>query len=197
MVKDIKDLDLKKSYTYADYLTWELGEFVELIKGKIFRMSPAPLRVHQRICNNISSEVSHFLKKEKCQVFDAPFDVRLVKGVKGGNKQITTVVQPDICVICDITKLDDYGCVGAPDLIVEVLSPATKKKDYNEKFNLYEENGVLEYWIADPKSKEVDVYALEDGIYVSKGIFGKSGEVVKSFVFSGLEIIWDDTFRDT
>jgi Uma2 family endonuclease len=137
-ITDISQLDFKKKYTYADYLTWQLNERVELIKGWLYRMSPAPKTKHQSASGEIFYEMKHFFKKENkaCKIFDAPFDVRLVKNKGQKNQEIDTVVQPDICVICDESKLDDAGCLGAPDLIVEILSDSTAKKDYNEKFNL-------------------------------------------------------------
>lgn len=196
MITDINQLDMNKRYTYADYLTWDFDEMVELIKGKIFKMSPAPLRVHQRIAKNISFEIEKYLTGKKCQAYDAPFDVRLVKKKKSTNSEITTIVQPDISVICDLEKLDDYGCIGAPDLIVEVLSKSTKKKDYHEKYQLYEENGVLEYWIADPVRKEIDVFVLENGEYANIGIYDKSGDKIPCAVFPDFELVWDDVFRD-
>jgi len=133
------DLDLSKRYTYADYLSWMDDVRRELIDGFIHIMS-APLRVHARILAKASFYISTFINKRKgkCHVYHAPFDVRLpIEGSKEDDK-IYNVVQPDICVVCDLSKLDGYGCIGAPDLIVEILSPSTLKKDWNEKFNLYE-----------------------------------------------------------
>jgi Uma2 family endonuclease len=192
---DINQLDMTKSYTYADYLTWEFDEMVELIKGKIFRMSPAPIVIHQVVANAINNELYFFFKGTKCRVFIAPFDVRLVKKGKD-SKSINTVVQPDICVICDLEKLDEFGCVGAPDLIVEVASPGTIKKDYNEKFNLYEENGIKEYWIANPKSKTIEVYTLLNNEYKLHAYYEKSGETIMSPLFEGFATTWDDIFAD-
>jgi Uma2 family endonuclease len=116
-------------YTYADYLTWEMDEMVELIKGKIFkRAAAAPGISHQRISVHLVAELYAFLRGKSCQVFHAPFDVRLpVKSKK--NQDIDTVVQPDICVVCDESKLDKAGCLGAPDLVVEILSPGNNKRE--------------------------------------------------------------------
>src|SRR5690606_15294096 len=121
-----------KVYTYADYYSWKFKERVELLKGKILKMSPAPSRQHQKISADISFELRKFLTGKTCQVFYAPFDVRLER-VKN-DKLIQNVVQPDICVICDLTKLDDRGCSGAPELIVEILSPGNTKKEMKYKF---------------------------------------------------------------
>lgn len=137
-IKDFSQLDLNKTYTYADYLTWRFQERVELIKGWIYKMSPAPRRLHQEVEGNLYLELGNFFRKKSCKVYQSPFDVRLIKNLGQSDKEITTVVQPDICVVCDSQKLDDRGCIGAPDLIVEVLSPSTIKKDNYEKFNLYQ-----------------------------------------------------------
>ncbi len=155
-ITDISQLDFNKQYTYADYLTWQFKERVELIKGWIYKMSPAPKRIHQEYAGNIYKLLSN---KLDCKIYIAPFDVRLQKNI-GKQNEITTVVQPDISIICDKTKLDDAGCIGAPDMIVEILSPSTAKKDYNEKFNLYEENVIKEYWIVNPDAKSIEVFAL-------------------------------------
>ena len=124
-------LDLSKRYTYADYLTWLDDKRRELFDGFIKMMSPAPRRIHAEIGFNISWHLGAILKKNrgKCKVFVAPFDVRLPKNGETTDDKIYTVVQPDICVVCDMSKLDKRGCCGAPDLIVEVLSPSTLKRD--------------------------------------------------------------------
>jgi len=173
-ITDISQLNLKKQYTYADYLTWQFKERVELIKGWVYKMSPAPKTKHQSVSGEVFYAIKYFINsnKKKCKIFDAPFDVRLIKN-KGTNEEINTVVQPDICVICDLEKLDDAGCLGAPDLIVEILSDSTAKKDYNEKFNLYEENKVKEYWIANPATKTIEVFSLIEGTYESLGLFSE------------------------
>ena len=142
-------LDLNKQYTYADYLSWLDDKARELINGFIKTMSPAPRIGHAKVVKNIYRHFDSILTKNKgrCEVFFAPFDVRFPKNGETAHDKIDTVVQPDICVICDLSKLDDRGCCGAPEMIVEVLSPSTAKKDMTEKFNLYEEHGVKEYWI--------------------------------------------------
>lgn len=172
-ITDISQLDFKKQYTYADYLTWRFEERVELIKGWIYKMSPAPKRKHQEIEIVLSSKIWTYFENSTCKVYQSPFDVRLVKN-KGQENEIDTVVQPDICVICDVDKLDDAGCLGAPDLIVEILSDSTAKKDYNEKFNLYEENGVKEYWIANPATNTIEIFSLINEKYESIGLFSES-----------------------
>ena len=174
-ITKLSQLDLSKSYSYADYLTWKFQERLELIKGKIFKMSPAPRRIHQEISRDLLTEMNFFLKGKQCNVFSAPFDVRLPK--PNAEDEIYTVVQPDICVICDPSKLDDAGCVGAPDLIVEILSESTAKKDKTNKFELYQECGVKEYWIVSPTDQYIELFVLEDGKYVREGVYTKDDEV--------------------
>ncbi|MDX1942881.1 MAG: Uma2 family endonuclease, partial [Saprospiraceae bacterium] len=149
MITSLDQLSMDGTYTYADYLTWQFEERIELIKGRIFKMSPAPSRKHQRASIVLSSIIFDFLRAGPCEVYSAPFDVRLLdsKKKKKSNKEIYSVVQPDICVICDAEKLDDRGCIGAPDWIIEILSPGNNKKEVDNKFRLYEENGVREYWV--------------------------------------------------
>ncbi len=115
-------------YTYADYLEWQLEEMVELIHGKVFRSAAAaPRRIHQKISGKVFAKIFNFLEGKSCEVYEAPFDVRLpIKSTR--NEDVDTVVQPDICVICDKCKLDELGCIGPPDLIVEILSPGNNKK---------------------------------------------------------------------
>lgn len=164
-ITSLSQLDFSKSYSYADYFSWKIQERVELIRGKIFAMSPAPASRHQRISNIISSKITVFLENSPCEVFVAPFDVRLHK--KNDDKLETSVVQPDICVICDSDKIDERGCNGTPDLVVEILSPGNSKKEMGIKFDLYEEAGVLEYWIADPTEKVVFQYVAVNGKFVN------------------------------
>ena len=124
------------TYTYADYLSWDIEEMVELIKGKVFRAAAAPRRVHQEIFGKVFGSFYNYLKGHPCKAYAAPFDVRLpVKSKK--HTDIDTVVQPDVCVICDLEKLDDLGCVGAPDLIVEILSPGNNRKELRNKYEVY------------------------------------------------------------
>jgi Uma2 family endonuclease len=165
-ITDISQLDLNKTYSYADYLLWQFSERVELIKGKIFKMSPAPNVNHQRISMRLIKPFLYYLDQSKgtCQLFHAPFDVRLLdsKKSKKSNQEIYTVVQPDLCVICDKTKLDEKGCVGAPDLVIEILSLGNSKKEMKTKYELYEENGVKEYWIVFPYENLVHQFALNE-----------------------------------
>ena len=163
IVKNLSDLDFNKQYTYADYLKWQFSDRVELIKGFIKKMSPAPNRNHQSIAKNITFKFLVFFESKPCNMFFAPFDVRLP--IKSAKKE-HTVVQPDLCVICDESKLDEQGCNGAPDLIVEILSPNNSKHDVDTKFKLYEESGVKEYWMVEPFQKMVLVYTLQNDRYI-------------------------------
>ena len=177
-ITSISQLDPKGSYTYADYLTWRFEQMVELIKGKLFILSPPPASRHQKIVSGLSAYILPAFLKSKCHAFVAPFDVRLVKE-RIGDKEILSVVQPDICVICDESKIDERGCLGSPDWIIEIISPATAKKDFNEKYNLYQENGVKEYWIVNPEANCMYQYVLNEktGLYDDKGFFGRTDKV--------------------
>jgi Uma2 family endonuclease len=187
VVTKFSDLDLTKQYSFSDYLKWEFTERVELLRGFIHKMSPAPNRRHQTVSQRINN---HFYNSVNCAVFVAPFDVRLP--IASAKKQ-TTVVQPDICIICDANKLDDLGCNGAPDLIVEILSPKNSKYDTNTKFNLYQEAGVNEYWIVDIEQKMILVYTLLDGIYIGLKPASED-EYVKSIAFPHFKLAVADVF---
>lgn len=189
-ITNLNQLDLSKTYTYADYLLWQFKERVELFKGKIFAMSPAPSRVHQEVSRNINRTFDLYFYRKKCKVYYAPFDVRLPD--KSG--EIKSVVQPDLCVICDSNKLDDKGCIGAPNLIVEIVSPGNSKKEMKNKLNLYEEAGVEEYWIVHPTEKSIFVYFLEEGKYKPlRPIF--EGDIFHSVIFPDLEIDTEKVFE--
>ena len=180
-------------YSYADYLTWEMDEMVELIKGKIFKRDiAAPALNHQRISMRLSVQLFNFLKGKTCQVFHAPFDVRLpVKSRK--NQDIDTVVQPDICVVCDPDKLDAAGCIGAPDLVVEILSPGNNKRELKNKFEVYEEAGVKEYWVIHPNEQTLLIYSLIDGKYQASRFFVPEDEIT-SACLPGFSLDLEDVF---
>jgi Uma2 family endonuclease len=196
IITDINDLDLTKSYTYADYLTWNFQERLEILKGRIFKMSPAPSRKHQEISIELTGIFYNYFKKTPCNVYVAPFDVRLKDFKKStSDKEITTVFQPDICVICDKDKLDDRGCIGAPDLIIEILSPGNSKKEMDIKFDLYEENGVKEYWIVEPFQKSILIYTLQKNKYIGLKPIAEEG-LVHSPLFPKLSFNVADIFID-
>jgi Uma2 family endonuclease len=160
-------------YSYADYLTWKFDQTVELIKGKILEMS-APSRRHQAMSRELNGIFYSHFKNHKCRFYAAPFDVRLYDKTKSAkaNKDIYTVVQPDICIICDLEKLDDKGCLGSPDLIIEILSPGNSSKEMRLKKLLYEESGVREYLIFDPEHSNVFQFHLtEEDVYSPATIY--------------------------
>jgi len=174
-------------FRYGDYLKWDDGERWELIDGVAYNMTPAPSRFHQRVSGQLFLQFGNFLSNSSCEVYAAPFDVRLPEGDEA-DEAITTVVQPDISVVCDPSKLDDKGCKGSPDLIVEILSPATARKDLKEKFLRYERAGVREYWIADPSGKTVTVFKRSDaGLFGRPDVYGEE-ERIKVGIFEDLEI---------
>ncbi len=162
MITSINQLDLNKKYSYADYLTWKLKERVEIILGRIFRMTPAPSLLHQKVSRNILRDISVQLKNNPCQVFHAPFDVRFPKE-SGNDEDVFTVLQPDLTVICDDRKLDTRGCLGAPDLVIEILSHSSADKDLHEKYEIYQAAGVKEYWIVEPDTGVVNIFILGSG----------------------------------
>ncbi|MHB1654373.1 MAG: Uma2 family endonuclease [Desulfitobacteriaceae bacterium] len=149
----------EQRFTYQEYLTWPEEERWELIDGLAYNMTPAPTRLHQLISRQLLTLFNNYLEGKPCEVYHAPFDVRLPQPQESDN-QTSTVVQPDILVVCDKAKLDDRGCKGSPDLIVEIVSPSTFQKDLKDKFNLYERAGVREYWIVYPDQKTISVFRL-------------------------------------
>lgn len=149
-------------WTYADYLTWDDAGRWELIDGVSYSMSPAPGSRHQDVSRELLVIFAQYLKGKRCKVYDAPFDVRLPEKENTSDNYIETVVQPDIVVVCDRSKIDDRGCKGAPDLVIEILSPSTSKIDMQVKFILYQRVGVKEYWLVHPSDKTVMVFRLNE-----------------------------------
>lgn len=189
----LSDLDLNKTYSYADYLKWTFEERLELIKGKIFKMTPAPASRHQMISWVLSGELYAFLKNKDCKAYPAPFDVRLPRKQGDGDKQIFTVVQPDICVICDLNKLDKRGCIGAPDIVVEILSPGNNQTELRNKYEVYEESGVLEYWIISPQDKTFLQYILVTGAYQALRPL-VVGDIITTAIMPGFELPLETVF---
>ena len=189
VITDINQLDANGTYTYADYLLWRFKEQVELLRGKLFKMSPAPREIHQRVSMYLSGELYNFFKDKTCRFYSAPFDVRIpAKGAKGmTDNQIYTIVQPDLCVVCDLEKIDRRGCVGAPDLVVEILSPSNSRKDLKDKYEIYQEAGVPEYWIVDADDKAIYRYVLEGDTYIGLPPVSE-GDVFRSRKFPEMEI---------
>ena len=162
-ITQLSQLDLNGTYSYADYLTWKFEERLELIKGKIMLMA-APNVEHQRISGRLSYRIQRFLEGKSCELFVAPFDVKLYDSQKSklADKEVFTVVQPDLSVICDKTKLSKQGCEGAPDWVIEILSEGNNKKELRFKYELYEENRVREYWLVYPAEQAVQQFVLNE-----------------------------------
>ncbi len=154
--------DPARRYTYGDYLGWPEGERWELIEGVPFDMTPAPSRRHQHLLTRLAVPIGSYLEGKPCELYLAPFDVRLPR-VDERAEEVDTVVQPDLVVVCDPAKLDDRGCRGAPDWVIEILSPSTAARDHIEKLALYEKHGVREYWLVHPTDRVVMVYRQEEG----------------------------------
>lgn len=194
MITDFSQLDLNKKYTYADYLTWQFSDRLELIRGWVKKMSPAPASEHQRISSILHTQIGSYLRKKKCQLFAAPFDVRLIDKKKSTpDNEIITVVQPDLCIICDETKIDSRGCLGAPDWIIEILSPGNTKTEMQDKYELYAETGVQEYWIVQPGDQTVLCFKLNGEQYSLTGMYTQD-DVVPVLIFPDLQIDFREVF---
>lgn len=183
-----------KKFTYKDYLDWSDNERWELIEGIPYNMTPAPSRIHQSVLGELHRQISNYLLNRECNVYIAPFDVILSKEEKYEN--IDTVVQPDIVVICDKLKLSKNGCNGSPDLIIEIVSPSTARKDSLEKFNLYEKNGVREYWIVRPEEKIVMVFNLDNSAKYGRPQTYSDEEQIKVELLGDLTIELQQVFRE-
>lgn len=195
-ITSLDQLDLSKRYSYADYFLWKFQERVELIKGFIHKMSPAPSSEHQKVARKLVRYFDRYLEKKPCEMFFAPFDVRLPDSKKQISDEVVyTVVQPDICVICDSSKIDSRGCVGAPDLVIEILSPGNSKKEMGIKFDLYEENGVKEYWMVDSAEKVIYVYILSAGKFIGLKPFIEEDQMI-STLFPELRFGVKEVFGD-
>jgi Uma2 family endonuclease len=190
MITSLNQLNAEGYYTYADYLMWEFQERVELLRGRLSKMA-APNVKHQKISVNLTVCLANTLKNKPCNIFAAPFDVRLpLPPQKMTSKKTDTVVQPDLCVICDESKLDEQGCIGAPDLVVEILSPGNSKKEMRQKYEIYEAAGVREYWIFDPERNAVFVYFLDENTQKFVAVLPTftDDDVLTSHVFPDLKI---------
>jgi Uma2 family endonuclease len=193
LITSLDQLDPNGNYTYADYLLWQFTERVELLRGKIRQMA-APNRRHQDISGRMQYALMTTLLKSPCKVYNAPFDVRLTR--MRNDKEVITVVQPDLCVICDPSKLDTRGCNGAPDLIIEILSPGNSRTEMKDKFELYQEAGVLEYWVVSPIENTIQVWKLtEQGIYI--GLQPKvEGDIATTPIIPNLEVSLTEIFEE-
>lgn len=177
-----------KRHTYGEYLTWPEDHRYELIEGVAYAMTPAPNRLHQRLLAEIFRQIAEALDGKPCEVNISPFDVRLPEADEA-DEDIATVVQPDILVVCDQTKLDERGCRGAPDWVIEILSPATAAHDQIKKLAIYEHHGVKEYWIVHPIDRVVTVYRLEGARYGKPGISELNGRLAA--VTPEVTVDWD------
>lgn len=187
-------LPKEERYTLADVLTWDEQERAELIDGALVMMAP-PSRIHQKISAELGRQLGNYLEGKKCEVYAAPFAVRLFEKAGDRPEDVDTLVEPDLSVICDPGKLDDMGCKGAPGLIIEILSPSTQRHDRLTKYNLYQRAGVREYWIVDPAARSIQSFVLEDGHYTAAG-FGSPGDVLKVNVLEGCFIELSKVFPD-
>lgn len=188
-------LPYETRYTLADLLAWPEEERAELIDGVPVMMAP-PSRVHQEIVAELTRQLGNYLEGKRCRVYPAPFAVRLFERPGGDRPEdVDTVVEPDLSVVCDPGKLDDAGCKGAPDLVIEVLSPSTQRHDRLTKYNLYQRAGVLEYWIVSPEERTVQVSLLQpDGRYQLTEIY-TGRDVAKVSVLEGCCVDLAKVFR--
>jgi len=194
-ITSLSQLDFSKTYTYADYLAWKFDEFVELIRGQLMRPMAGPSTQHQELSQRLEYAILTFLRKSPCRMFHAPFDVRLTRSTGNGDAQIQTVVQPDICVVCDLSKIDQRGCLGTPDWIIEIVSPGNVGRDTKIKFDLYEESGVREYWVVFPGERTVLTYVLENERYELAAEYAAPG-LMPVATLPGLALEWADVFDD-
>jgi Uma2 family endonuclease len=193
MSSALEKYEEKDYFTYADCLDWDEDLRAEIINGNLYVMSP-PVTVHQRVSRELLLQFGNFAKGKSCEVFPAPFGVRLFPKEDLSDD---TLVEPDIVVVCDPAKIDKRGCNGAPDLIVEILSPSNSRHDRFTKFDLYLKAQVREYWVVDPEKKEVQTFILNGDRYAAKAYgFNEPGakpdelvpDMVPAAVLPGLEI---------
>lgn len=194
MITSLSQLDLEKRYSYSDYLTWQFTERIELLKGYIRQMA-APNTKHQRVSMALENKFYNYFAGNNCSVFHAPFDVRLYNRKKSllQEKDVFTVVQPDICIVCDATKIDTKGCNGSPELIIEILSPSNSSTDIKDKYELYAEAGVTEYWIVYPQEEHIQQYILDNEAYKIYNVVTKT-EKITPYLFPDLEIELEKVF---
>lgn len=190
---------LDRPHTYADLRCWPDDVRWELIEGEAYAMT-GPSWQHQAVCLGLAAQLRVQFRERGCQVLVAPFDVRLSLAEQDDDT-ITTVVQPDISVVCDASKLDARGCRGAPDLVIEVLSPSTAARDHLIKRALYERHGVREYWLVHPLDRIVTIHRRSGEARVKSDGFGvpellEARSTMASVGFPGVEIDWDDVFAN-
>ena len=184
----------EEQYTFADVLTWDEGEHIEIINGEAYMMA-TPSSRHQEVSGELFRQLANFLEGKQCKVYHAPFGVRLFERDGDRPEEVDTVVEPDITVVCDRGKIDRYGCKGAPDLIIEILSPSTRRHDRLVKLNLYQRAGVREYWMADPDNQSVQVFTLDSGVLKIREDYGL-GDVARINVLEGCFIDLEKVFAE-
>ncbi|MDR9374091.1 MAG: Uma2 family endonuclease [Schleiferiaceae bacterium] len=189
----VEELDFSAQYCAADYWRFRFEEMVEIIRGKIFKMAPAPSSNHQRVQNKLNYRLNQALEQGDCEIFPAPFDVYLRRSGETF-AEAQNIVQPDICVVCDAEKIKREGCLGAPDLVVEILSPGTRRKDLTVKKDLYEEFGVPELWVVSVPERLLLRFDLQGGSYRQSTFV--EGQTVSSTRFQNLEIVLEEVFAD-
>lgn len=185
----------KIRYTFADCLTWDEDEHIEIIQGEAFLMA-APSTIHQIISGEIFRQLANFLEGKRCRVIPAPFSVRLFEQDGDAPEDVDTMVEPDISIVCDRNKLDQHGCKGAPDMIIEILSPSSLRHDRLVKLNLYQQAGVLEYWIVDPQNQAVQVFMQDENSFLRICEEYGPKDVAKVNVLNGCFIELDKVFSD-
>jgi len=178
----IDEYEKNRRYTYADYLKWEGQERFQLINGEVFQMA-SPSVAHQALLMVLSAKFDNWLQGKSCRAFASPLDVRLFPRE---DKSDNTVVQPDLLVVCDKSKLGKGSVDGAPDLVIEIVSPSNTHSELFLKFNYYLKAGVREYWVIDPDMKKVVVHIYENGRYISSNY--EDNESIPVSVLPGLEI---------
>lgn len=185
----------KEWYTFADVLTWAEDDRIELIDGEAFMLA-TPSTNHQLISGALFAQLYNFLEGKKCRVIPAPFAVRLFEKEGDSPEDVDTVVEPDISVVCDRDKLDGKGCKGAPDMIIEILSPSTHRHDRITKYNLYQRAGVREYWIVEPETQTVQVFLRnENGLLLPHESYSRD-DVAKVNALNGCFIELGKVFTE-
>ncbi len=196
-ITSLDQLDPNGTYSYADYMSWEFEEIVELHHGRIIRRPGSPTDRHQAVLGALNCFLYDEVRRQHYRLRLGPYDVRLPRPGTTADAAIYTVVQPDLCVICDPTKIESRGCLGPPDLITEVVSPRTAARDWKDKFDLYEEARVGEYWIVLPQENDISVFVLDEAAarYRLAGEYASPG-AIPCQTLPGLELDWADIFAE-
>ncbi|MGJ7922937.1 Uma2 family endonuclease [Neobacillus sp. LXY-4] len=185
----------RTKYTYADYVALGQDIFFEMIDGNVISMSPSPTPKHQDVVDELTAEFKMYLRGKECMAFSSPIDVCLFANKETNLEEIKDWVQPDLVVVCDKNKIGDKNITGAPDLVIEVLSPSTARNDRLIKFNSYERAGVKEYWIVDPYNMSVEIYSLVGNSYTQAAVFGKD-DLLSVGIFNDMQINLKNIFKE-